>query len=190
MQMKVPLPPGSAASLLFPLCTSARDGLTREHLTAQQEPARRRINLGAPVQAAAIVPDDYIARRPVLFDDTVFGNGMAPEPIDPRLAVFQRQVRDIGPVTPAEIEAFLSGFFMYPDDGVHRTRRLARIVEGFEPGPQLAYTGMGGIMLDGEPLDPRLERVWQLVMRRALVDNEGIPAMGRPLTTMFEIAVI
>ena len=82
----------------------------------------------AAMHGAAVVPDDQIADLPPLGPGELVARGMRPELVQQRLALLQRQRRDVGAEAAAEEQRLAPGLGMGAHDRVDGARQIARIV--------------------------------------------------------------
>src|SRR5882762_2246250 len=95
-------------------------------LGAVHEAPRVRIERVAPVQRAAVVPDQHVAHLPLLAEGELALSRVRPQFVEQRFALDQFHADDIAVAPPPEKEAGAPGLGMRADERVLRARRLAR----------------------------------------------------------------
>src|SRR5258706_10702776 len=96
-------------------------------LGAMHKTPRVRIERIAPVQRAAVVPDQDVARPPLLAESELASRRVRPQFVEEGFALVQLHADDVAVAPAPEKEAGAPGLGMRADERVLRARRLARI---------------------------------------------------------------
>src|SRR5207249_4732781 len=98
-------------------------------LGAIHEAPRVRVERVAPVQRAAVVPDQHGAHLPLLAKSELRLRRVRPQFVEQRFALGEREAQDVAVAPPPQEQALAAGLGVRAHEGVMRARRPPRIGE-------------------------------------------------------------
>jgi hypothetical protein len=143
-------------------------------LGAMHDTARLPIEGIASVHGRAIVPEQEIADAPPVHIPEIGPFDMRPERIKQCFRFCRRKTFNAGVAPPAEIKARRARRGMTANSGMPSTRRLVRIVCGFDPLTQVAAAIVGAVVFDAATSYLGLQWFWEGNPSRMHAANPGV----------------
>lgn len=134
-------------------------------LRAVHDAPRPGVKRIAAVHHAAVVPQDQIARLPVVTPRQRIGRGSVPDAIEQRVGLVERQPFEPRVAAAAEIEVPSAGFWMHADERMQRAGGGPRIVGRRHAGTDVATAVVRAVMLDAQGEGASTEVVGERIPR-------------------------
>jgi len=141
-------------------CVAATQYVERKlslDLGAVHDAPRSRIERVAPVHNAAVVPQDEIARAPVMTPGLGIGGRRLPDAIEEGVGRLERQSLQPRVAASSEIQMLPSGLRVHTDERMECSRSRARIVGRRDAGADISAAVVRPVMLDVQPERLRAE---------------------------------